>query len=231
MTDLTEKNTALEEQIESAVENQQKSIWKEIFTQGIWKNNPAVVQLLGLCPLLAVSSTATNALGLGLATMLVLTCTNTVISLFRKYIPNEIRIPIYVIIIATTVTVVQLLMNAYTYTLYQSLGIFIPLIVTNCIVIGRAEAFASKNRLLHSVWDGFSMGLGMALSLTVLGALREIIGQGTVFDGIENLFGEQDKFLTLHIYHTDSSFLLFILPPGAFIGLGLLLAIKNRIDK
>ena len=232
MTDLTEKNTALEEeQIESAVENQQKSMWKEIFTQGIWKNNPAVVQLLGLCPLLAVSSTATNALGLGLATMLVLTCTNTVISLFRKYIPNEIRIPIYVMIIATTVTVVQLLMNAYTYTLYQSLGIFIPLIVTNCIVIGRAEAFASKNRLLHSVWDGFSMGLGMALSLTVLGALREIIGQGTVFDGIENLFGEQAKFLMLHIYHTDSSFLLFILPPGAFIGLGLLLAIKNRIDK
>ena len=232
MTDLTEKNTALEEeQIESAVENQQKSMWKEIFTQGIWKNNPAVVQLLGLCPLLAVSSTATNALGLGLATMLVLTCTNTVISLFRKYIPNEIRIPIYVMIIATTVTVVQLLMNAYTYTLYQSLGIFIPLIVTNCIVIGRAEAFASKNSLLHSVWDGFSMGLGMALSLTVLGTLREIIGQGTVFDGIENLFGEQAKFLMLHIYHTDSSFLLFILPPGAFIGLGLLLAIKNRIDK
>ena len=232
MTDLTEKNTALEEeQIESAVENQQKSMWKEIFTQGIWKNNPAVVQLLGLCPLLAVSSTATNALGLGLATMLVLTCTNTVISLFRKYIPNEIRIPIYVMIIATTVTVVQLLMNAYTYTLYQSLGIFIPLIVTNCIVIGRAEAFASKNSLLHSVWDGFSMGLGMALSLTVLGALREIIGQGTVFDGIENLFGEQAQFLTLHIYHTESSFLLFILPPGAFIGLGLLIAIKNRIDK
>ena len=232
MTDLTEKNTALEEEkIESAVEDQQKSMWKEIFTQGIWKNNPAVVQLLGLCPLLAVSSTATNALGLGLATMLVLTCTNTVISLFRKYIPNEIRIPIYVMIIATTVTVVQLLMNAYTYTLYQSLGIFIPLIVTNCIVIGRAEAFASKNSLLHSVWDGFSMGLGMALSLTVLGALREIIGQGTVFDGIENLFGEQAKFLMLHIYHTDSSFLLFILPPGAFIGLGLLLAIKNRIDK
>lgn len=232
MTDLTEKNTALEEEkIESAVENQQKSMWKEIFTQGIWKNNPAVVQLLGLCPLLAVSSTATNALGLGLATMLVLTCTNTVISLFRKYIPNEIRIPIYVMIIATTVTVVQLLMNAYTYTLYQSLGIFIPLIVTNCIVIGRAEAFASKNSLLHSIWDGFSMGLGMTLSLTVLGALREIIGQGTVFDGIENLFGEQAQFLTHHIYHTDSSFLLFILPPGAFIGLGLLLAIKNRIDK
>ncbi|QPB42419.1 electron transport complex subunit E [Rodentibacter haemolyticus] len=232
MANLTEKTTAFEEtQPQSALENQaEKSLLKEIFTQGIWKNNPAIVQLLGLCPLLAVSSTTTNALGLGLATMLVLTCTNTVISLFRKQIPHEIRIPIYVMIIATTVTVVQLLMNAYTYTLYQSLGIFIPLIVTNCIVIGRAEAFASKNNLLHSAWDGFSMGFGMALSLTVLGALREILGQGTLFEGIENLFGEHAKFLTLHIYHTDSSFLLFILPPGAFIGLGLLLGLKNRID-
>ena len=188
------------------------------------------MQLLGLCPLLAVSSTATNALGLGLATLLVLTCTNTVISLFRKQIPHQIRIPIYVMIIATTVTLVQLLMNAYTYTLYQSLGIFIPLIVTNCIVIGRAEAFASKNNILHSAWDGFSMGLGMALSLTLLGALREILGQGTIFEGIENLFGNGAQFLSIHLYHTESSFLLFILPPGAFIGLGLLLAIKNRID-
>ena len=207
------------------------SIWRDIFLQGVWQNNSTLVQLLGLCPLLAVSSTATNALGLGLATMLVLTCTNTMVSLFRKQIPNDIRIPIYVMIIATTVTVVQLLMNAYTYTLYQSLGIFIPLIVTNCIVIGRAEAFASKNSILHSAWDGFSMGLGMALSLTFLGALREILGQGTLFEGIENLFGEQAKFLTLHIYHSDSSFLLFILPPGAFIGLGLMLAIKNRIEQ
>ena len=222
-------------QQQSAVENteeitQTPSVWKEIFIQGVWKNNSTLVQLLGLCPLLAVSSTATNALGLGLATMLVLTCTNTVVSLFRKQIPHDIRIPIYVMIIATTVTVVQLLMNAYTYTLYQALGIFIPLIVTNCIVIGRAEAFASKNSVAHAAWDGFSMGLGMALSITVLGALREILGQGTLFEGIENLFGQGAKFLTLHIYHADSSFLLFILPPGAFIGLGILLAIKNRID-
>ncbi|OOF56288.1 electron transport complex subunit RsxE [Rodentibacter genomosp. 2] len=232
MTNLTEKTTALEEALaqNNIKANTEESIWREIFIQGIWKNNPAIVQLLGLCPLLAVSSTATNALGLGLATMLVLICTNAVISPFRKQIPHEIRIPIYVMIIATTVTVVQLLMNAYTYRLYQSLGIFIPLIVTNCIVIGRAEAFASKNNLLQSIWDGFSMGFGMALSLTMLGALREIFGQGTIFEGIENLFGEQAKFLTLHIYHSDSSFLLFILPPGAFIGLGLLLALKNRID-
>lgn len=238
MTDLTEENIKPEETqvnvVDSTIKTDnkhaEKSLWKEIFIQGIWKNNSAVVQLLGLCPLLAVSSTATNALGLGLATLLVLTCTNTVISLFRKQIPHQIRIPIYVMIIATTVTLVQLLMNAYTYTLYQSLGIFIPLIVTNCIVIGRAEAFASKNNILHSAWDGFSMGLGMALSLTLLGALREILGQGTIFEGIENLFGNGAQFLSFHLYHTESSFLLFILPPGAFIGLGLLLAIKNRID-
>ena len=207
------------------------SPWKEIFLQGIWKNNASLVQLLGLCPLLAVSSTATNALGLGLATMFVLICTNTMIALFRKYIPHEIRIPIYVMIIATTVTAVQLLMNAYTYTLYQSLGIFIPLIVTNCIVIGRAEAFASKQGILPSAWDGFAMGLGMALSLTLLGGLREILGQGTLFDGIENLFGQWAKTMRLEVFHTESNFLLFILPPGAFIGLALLLALKNLIEQ
>ena len=229
ITEATADGQSTENKSAVTISNE-KSIWKTIFVQGIWTNNSTVVQLLGLCPLLAVSNTATNALGLGLATMLVLTCTNTVVSIFRKHIPNEIRIPIYVMIIATTVTVVQLLMNAYTYTLYQALGIFIPLIVTNCIVIGRAEAFASKNSVAHAAWDGFSMGLGMALSITVLGALREILGQGTLFEGIENLFGQGAKFLTLHIYHSDSSFLLFILPPGAFIGLGILLAIKNRID-
>ncbi|QTO02395.1 electron transport complex subunit E [Aggregatibacter sp. 2125159857] len=205
-------------------------MWKTIFVQGIWTNNSTVVQLLGLCPLLAVSNTATNALGLGLATMLVLTCTNTVISIFRQHIPNEIRIPIYVMIIATTVTVVQLLMNAYTYPLYQSLGIFIPLIVTNCIVIGRAEAFASKNSIAHSAFDGFSMGLGMLCGLVALGALREAIGNGTLFDGIENLLGNWAAFMRIEFFHSDSNLLLAILPPGAFIGLALLLALKNIID-
>ncbi|WP_243647916.1 electron transport complex subunit E [Cricetibacter osteomyelitidis] len=220
--------------MESAVINptisHQPSIWKELFIQGVWKNNGGLVQLLGLCPLLAVSSSATNALGLGFATMLVLICTNTVISLFRKYIPQEIRIPIYVMIIATTVTVVQLLMNAYTYTLYQALGIFIPLIVTNCIVIGRAEAFASKNSIAHSAFDGFAMGLGMAFSLFLLGALREILGQGTLFDGIENLLGNWAGMLKIQFYHADNTFLLAILPPGAFLGLGLILAVKNIMD-
>lgn len=208
----------------------QQSIWRELLTQGLWRNNPTVVQLLGLCPLLAVSNTATNALGLGLATLLVLTCTNTMISLFRKQIPHEIRIPIYVMIIATTVTAVQLLMNAYTYSLYQSLGIFIPLIVTNCIVIGRAEAFASKNRVAHAAFDGFAMGLGMTLSLFTLGALREILGNGTLFDGIHLLLGDWAKPLRIEFFHNDSNLLLAILPPGAFIGLGIILAVKNLLD-
>ncbi|TCK01508.1 electron transport complex protein RnfE [Volucribacter psittacicida] len=208
-----------------------ESVWKKIFLQGVWSNNSALVQLLGLCPLLAVSNTATNALGLGLATLLVLTCTNTIVSIFRKQIPNEIRIPIYVMIIATTVTMVQLLMNAYTYSLYQSLGIFIPLIVTNCIVIGRAEAFASKNSIAQSAFDGFAMGLGATLSLFLLGALREILGNGTLFAGIENLLGSWAKGLKIEFFHLESHFLLAILPPGAFLGLGLLLALKNMIDK
>lgn len=205
----------------------QPSIWRELLSQGLWRNNPTIVQLLGLCPLLAVSNTATNALGLGLATLLVLVCTNTMISLFRRQIPHEIRIPIYVMIIASTVTAVQLLMNAYTYSLYQSLGIFIPLIVTNCIVIGRAEAFASKNNVMHAAFDGFAMGLGMTFSLFLLGALREIIGNGTLFDGIHLLLGDWAKSLRIEFFHNDSNLLLAILPPGAFIGLGIILAAKN----
>lgn len=207
------------------------SIWKNLFTQGIWSNNGALVQLLGLCPLLAVSNNVTNALGLGLATLLVLITTNTVVSIFRKWTPHDIRIPIYVMIIATAVTTIQLLMNAFAYPVYQSLGIFIPLIVTNCIVIGRAEAFASKNGVLHSAFDGFSMGLGMLLSLVVLGALREIIGNGTLFDGLELLLGDWAKSLRMDVLHLDSGLLLAILPPGAFIGLGILLAGKNLIDQ
>lgn len=207
------------------------SIWKDLFTQGVWRNNGALVQLLGLCPLLAVSNNVTNALGLGLATLLVLIATNTVVSLFRKITPHDIRIPIYVMIIATAVTTIQLLMNAFAYPVYQSLGIFIPLIVTNCIVIGRAEAFASKNSVLHSAFDGFAMGLGMTLVLVLLGGLREIIGNGTLFDGLDLLFGDWAVALHLDILHLDSGLLLAILPPGAFIGLGIILALKNLTDK
>ncbi|PHM45428.1 electron transport complex RsxE subunit [Xenorhabdus mauleonii] len=204
---------------------------KNLFIQGLWKNNSALVQLLGLCPLLAVSSTATNALGLGLATTLVLLSTNIAVSALRRWVPHEIRIPIYVMIIASVVSAVQMLINAFAFGLYQSLGIFIPLIVTNCIVIGRAEAYASKNTIYNSAIDGLAMGLGATFALFVLGVMREILGNGTIFDGADLLLGHWAKSLRIEIVHMDSPFLLAILPPGAFIGLGLMLAAKYIIDE
>ncbi|MEZ7208007.1 electron transport complex subunit E [Pseudoalteromonas sp. DY56-GL79] len=203
---------------------------KSLFQEGTWQNNPALVQLLGLCPLLAVTSTVTNALGLGIATLLVLVGSNFTVSVVRNWVPKDIRIPVFVMIIAAFVTVIQLLMNAYTFGLYQSLGIFIPLIVTNCAIIGRAEAFASKNSPLLSVWDGLMMGLGFALVLFVLGAMRELIGQGTLFDGAELLLGNWASVLRVEIFSFDHQFLVAILPPGAFLGLGFLIAAKNIID-
>ncbi|MEZ9573572.1 electron transport complex subunit E [Vibrio sp. 10N.261.55.F4] len=203
---------------------------KTLIKNGMWANNPALVQLLGLCPLLAVSSTVTNALGLGIATLLVLVGSNVSVSLVRNHVPKEVRIPVFVMIIASLVTCVQLLMNAYAYGLYLSLGIFIPLIVTNCIIIGRAEAFASKNEVLPAAQDGFWMGLGMTSVLVVLGAMREIIGNGTLFDGADLLFGDWASVLRIQIFQFDNSFLLALLPPGAFIGVGFLIALKNIID-
>ena len=205
--------------------------YREIAWQGLWKNNPGLVQLLGLCPLLAVTATITNALGLGLATMLVLIGSNILVSLVRDYVPKEIRIPVFVMIIAALVTTVQLLINAYAYGLYLSLGIFLPLIVTNCIIIGRAEAFASRNIAFSAAFDGLMMGLGFTLVLTVLGATREILGQGTLFDGADQLLGPWAKSLTIHLWQVDTPFLLAMLPPGAFIVMGLLIALKNVIDK
>ncbi|MEO3735609.1 electron transport complex subunit E [Shewanella baltica] len=205
--------------------------YREIAWQGLWMNNPGLVQLLGLCPLLAVTATITNALGLGLATMLVLIGSNILVSLVRDYVPKEIRIPVFVMIIAALVTTVQLLINAYAYGLYLSLGIFLPLIVTNCIIIGRAEAFASRNNAFSAAFDGLMMGLGFTLVLTVLGATREILGQGTLFDGADQLLGPWAKSLTIHLWQVDTPFLLAMLPPGAFIVMGLLIALKNVIDK
>jgi electron transport complex protein RnfE len=205
--------------------------YKELVWQGLWKNNPGLVQLLGLCPLLAVTATVTNALGLGLATMLVLICSNTTVSLIRQWVPKEVRIPVFVMIIAAFVTCVQMLMNAYTYGLYESLGIFLPLIVTNCIIIGRAEAYASKNPVKQASFDGLMMGIGFTLVLLVLGTIRELLGQGTLFSGAELLLGEWAKNLTVHIFQFDSHFLLAILPPGAFFAMGFLIAGKNVIDK
>ena len=205
--------------------------YKELMKNGLWYNNPTVVQLLGLCPLLAVSSTATNALGLGLATTMVLVMSNFTISVIRKLVPSEIRIPVFVMIIASLVTCVQLLMNAYVYGLYKSLGIFIPLIVTNCIIIGRAEAFASKNKPLPAVLDGLWMGLGMTSALFLLGAMREILSKGSLFDGANRLLGNWASVLHIQIFHFDGSFLLAMLPPGAFLGVGFMIALKNIIDK
>ncbi|MBG0756218.1 electron transport complex subunit E [Vibrio cidicii] len=203
---------------------------KNLLKNGMWSNNPALVQLLGLCPLLAVSSTVTNALGLGIATLLVLVGSNISVSLIRNHVPKEIRIPVFVMIIASLVSCVQLLMNAYAYGLYLSLGIFIPLIVTNCIIIGRAEAYASKNEVLPAALDGFWMGMGMTSVLVVLGAMREVLGNGTLFDGADLLLGDWAAALRIEIFHFDTSFLLALLPPGAFIGVGFLIAVKNVID-
>ncbi|AZG73116.1 electron transport complex subunit E [Shewanella livingstonensis] len=206
------------------------SNYREIAAQGLWKNNPGLVQLLGLCPLLAVTATIANALGLGVATLLVLVGSNILVSLVRDFVPKEIRIPVFVMIIAALVTCVQLLINAYAYNLYLSLGIFLPLIVTNCVIIGRAEAFASRNSLAHSAFDGLMMGLGFTAVLVVLGASRELIGQGTLFDGADLLLGDWASVLTVHVWQVDTPFLLAMLPPGAFIGMGLLIALKNVID-
>ena len=205
--------------------------YQNLTVQGIWKNNPALVQLLGLCPLLAVTATVINGLGLGIATTLVLLGSNITVSLVRNFVPNEIRIPIFVMVIAAFVTIVQLLMNAFTFELYQALGIFIPLIVTNCAIIGRAEAYASKNPVQFAAFDGLMMGLGFTLILVVLGAMRELLGYGTLFTGADLLLGDWAKDLTVVVFTTDSPFLLAILPPGAFLGMGLLIAFKNMLDK
>lgn len=204
--------------------------YKELTWQGLWDNNPALVQLLGLCPLLAVTASVTNAMGLGLATLFVLVGSNITVSLVRNFVPQEIRIPVFVMVIATFVTVIQLLMNAYVFELYQSLGIFIPLIVTNCAIIGRAEAYASKNPWQRAAFDGLMMGIGFALVLMLLGAIREIIGNGTLFDGAELLLGDWAAQLRIELFTVNYPLLLAILPPGAFIGMGFIIALKNRID-
>ena len=203
---------------------------KEILHNGLWKQNPGVVQLLGLCPLLAVSSSVVNAVSLGLATALVMALSGAAISPIRKLVPNEIRIPVFILIVAVLVTVVQYSMNAYMYGLYVVLGIFVPLIVTNCIVLARVEAFASKNGVLPAAWDGFAMGLGLTAVLAVLGGIRELIGHGTLLSGIDLALGDDAKDWVIHVIPNYHGFLLAILPPGAFIALGLLIAGKNWLS-
>ena len=226
--DVADTNSVDETSIQTNAEL--KAEYKELAIQGLWKNNPGLVQLLGLCPLLAVTGTVANALGLGLATLLVLICSNVTVSAIRHWVPKEIRIPIFVLIIAAFVTCVQLLMNAYTFGIYQSLGIFLPLIVTNCAIIGRAEAYASKNPVKQAAFDGLMMGIGFALVLVILGAVREILGQGTLFDGAHLLLGDWASSLRIEVLQLDNQFLLAILPPGAFIAMGFLIAAKNAVD-
>jgi electron transport complex protein RnfE len=204
--------------------------YKDILHNGVWKQNTGVVQLLGMCPILAVSSSVVNGVSLGLATAVVMALSGAAIAPIRTFVPNEIRIPVFILIIAVLVTMVQYLMNAYMYGLYVVLGIFIPLIVTNCIVLARIEAFASKNPAAQSAWDGFSMGLGLTAVLAVLGGMREIFGHGTLFSGIDLALGEGAKNWVLHVVPNYNGFLLAILPPGAFIGLGLLIAGKNYLS-
>jgi electron transport complex protein RnfE len=198
---------------------------------GLWNNNIGFVQLLGLCPLLAVSSTVVNALGLGLATTLVLLASNVSVSLIRNLVRPEIRIPAFMMIIASFVTAIDLAMQGWLFELHKVLGIFIPLIVTNCSILGRAEAYASRTTVDRAAMDGFMMGVGFTLVLVLLGALREVIGQGTLFANAHLMFGEVARDWTITLIGDYRGFLIAILPPGAFIGLGLLIAVKNIIDE
>jgi electron transport complex protein RnfE len=204
--------------------------FKDILYNGVWKQNTGLVQLLGMCPILAVSSSVVNGVSLGLATATVMALSGAAIAPIRDFVPNEARIPVFILIIAVLVTVIQFTMNAYMYSLFVVLGIFIPLIVTNCIVLARIEAFAAKNPTLQSALDGFAMGLGLTAVLAVLGGIREILGHGTLLSGIDLVFGEAAKSWVITVVPNYHGFLLAILPPGAFITLGMLIAGKNWLN-
>lgn len=202
----------------------------DIVTDGLWSSNVGLVQLLGLCPLLAISNTVVNAVGLGLATTLTLMVSNVSVSLSRRFVRSEIRIPVFVLIIAAVVTAIEMLMNAYWHSLYLVLGIYIPLIVTNCAILARAESFASRHDVGRSALDGLAVGLGFTGVLVALGALREIVGQGTLFTQFHLLLGEIARGWELTLIPDYPGFLLAVLPPGAFFGLGALVALKNWIE-
>jgi electron transport complex protein RnfE len=204
--------------------------YRQVWNDGFWRQNTGLVVLLGLCPLLAVTNTVVNAIGLGLATTLTLVASNLAVSLARRSLRPEIRIPAYVLIIASVVTAIQLLMQAWFHDLYRVLGIFIPLIVTNCAIIGRAEAFASRNKPGPAMVDGLATGLGFLLALVALGALREFVGRGTLFSEAHLMFGALGESLELTLIPGHPGFLLALLPPGAFFGLGLLVAGRNWLN-
>lgn len=205
--------------------------YREITVNSLWKNNPGLVQLLGLCPLLGVSNSVVNALGMGMATALVLACSNAAVSLIRNAVTDAVRLPAFVMIIAALTTCTELLMQAFTYELYQILGIFIPLITTNCVILGRADGFAAKHDPARAAYDGLMMGLGFGMVLVLIGAIRELLGTGALFANMHLLFGPIAAEWKLTLVQDYKGFLLAILPPGAFIVLGLLIAGKNRIDQ
>ncbi|HNQ03672.1 MAG TPA: electron transport complex subunit E [Thiobacillaceae bacterium] len=203
---------------------------RDIIINGLWKQNPGIVQILGLCPLLAISNNVVNALSLGLATTLVMAVSSGSVAVLRNLIPREIRIPVFVLIIAALVTVVELVMHAWMLPLYVVLGVFLPLITTNCIVLARVEAFASKRSTAHSILDAAAMGLGFTAVIVLLGALREVFGKGTLLSGLDLALGPRATEWVLHVFPDYQGILLAILPPGAFIGLGLLIALRNFME-
>tara|TARA_R110002094_G_scaffold98382_1_gene99054 strand:- start:5406 stop:6116 length:711 start_codon:yes stop_codon:yes gene_type:complete len=207
------------------------SAYSQIIKDGLWHNNVVFAQLLALCPLLAVTTTATNGLGMGLATTAVLTASNLLVSMSRSLLRAEVRIPIFVLLIATLVTLVDMLMNAWLHDLHRILGLFIPLIVTNCVILGRAEAFASRQPLLPSLLDGLMMGIGFTLALVLLGAAREILGSGTLFANASLLLGPGLTGLEMTLFDDYQGIVLLLLPPGGFIALGFLLVVKRLLDR
>lgn len=205
--------------------------YRDLAVQGLWKNNPGLVQILGMCPMMAISNTVVNSLGLAMATILTMVVSNGLASVIRHWVRPEVRLPVFVMVVASVVTMIELWMNAYLNTLYHVLGIFLPLIVTNCIVIARVEGFAARNPVLPSLYDGLMMGLGFGLVLVALGVIREVLGFGTLLANAQQLFGPMAANWTIHVLPQQANFLLAILPPGAFMALALLIAMKQAIEQ
>ncbi|MGB4063525.1 MAG: electron transport complex subunit E [Azonexus sp.] len=206
------------------------SDYRRIVKDGLWDNNGVLAMLLGLCPSMAMTTSATNGLGMGLATAVVMAASNLLVALFRKHITQEVRIPVYILIVAAMVTVVDLTMNAWMHELYKVLGLFIPLIVSNCLPLARLEAFASKEPVLPSLIDGIAMGVGFTIALTLIGAVREIFGSGTLFADASLLLGPSFKFMEMRLLPESTNMLVMILPPGGFLVAGLVVVGKRMLD-
>ena len=204
--------------------------YSRIIKDGLWDNNGVLAMLLGMCPSMAMTTSATNGLGMGLATAVVMAASNLLVAMFRNHITQEVRIPVYILIVAAMVTVVDLAMNAWMHELYKVLGLFIPLIVSNCLPLARLEAFAAKEPVIPSLLDGIFMGLGFTIALTAIGAVREIIGSGTLFADASLLLGPAFKFMEMRLLPESAGVLVMILPPGGFLVTGLLVVVKRMLD-